>query len=139
MSNFPGIGVMLKQLSGNEKEYNNWQLMKGGKITALSLSDDTVCVTLENVGSFKLYDNGQSCCEHRYMVTDDDLTQFVGGRLNDMEIKAADSIKGTNEYDEAHEVQFLRLITDRGNVVFSNHNEHNGYYGGFNITIDKEN
>ena len=37
-----------------------------------------------------------------------------------------------------HEVQFLALVTSKGEVVFSSHNEHNGYYGGFSIAARTE-
>jgi hypothetical protein len=32
-----------------------------------------------------------------------------------------------------HEVAFLEVTTDRGVFQMKNHNEHNGYYGGFLI------
>ncbi len=77
-----------------------------------------------------LMDDGQSCCESRYMRTDDDLTTVDGAILLDIEIRDAPPI---NESYGEHEVQFLVLKTTKGNFTFSNHNEHNGYYGGFAI------
>jgi hypothetical protein len=35
-----------------------------------------------------------------------------------------------------HEVQFLRVSTDAGTIVCETHNEHNGYYGGFNVCVE---
>jgi hypothetical protein len=79
----------------------------------------------------QLFDAGQSCCEHRYMRTDDDLKSFIGAELVDAEISnAPDQV---DEYGETHEIQFLRVKTSKGLITISNHNEHNGYYGGFAI------
>lgn len=35
--------------------------------------------------------------------------------------------------NDVHEVQFLVVHTDKGDLTMSSHNEHNGYYGGFSI------
>ena len=42
-----------------------------------------------------------------------------------------------NEPDEYgdHEVQFLLVNTSIGTFTVASHNEHNGYYGGFDIVI----
>lgn len=37
-----------------------------------------------------------------------------------------------------HEVQFLHVKTSKGSFAVSNHNEHNGYYGGFNVEASLE-
>lgn len=95
---------------------------------------DTVLVQFTDGTGIKIYDDGQSCCEHRYLVGDDRLSEFTGAILLDIEVADAPNVGAG--YDR-HEVQFLRLHTDKGIVVFSNHNEHNGYYGGFLIQIDE--
>jgi len=76
-----------------------------------------------------LWDRGQSCCESRYIRTDDDLAYFAGAMLRNIEISAAEEIADS----VVHDIQFLRIITDRGTITFVNHNEHNGCYGGFVI------
>lgn len=76
----------------------------------------------------KMFDDGQSCCESRYMVTSDDLTEYENTTLLDFELKDAPDIE--NEFD-CHEVQFLDVKTSKGIFQIANHNEHNGYYGGF--------
>ncbi len=81
----------------------------------------------------KLMDVGQSCCERRYMRTDDNLEDYIGARFIGVEIKEAPEM--IDEYCNVHEVQFLEIKTDRGALTMANHNEHNGYYGGFKIFV----
>lgn len=82
-----------------------------------------------------LFDDGQYCCEMRYMRTDDDLAYFVVAKLLGAEVKDAARIK-MGEYGDEHEIQFLVVTTDRGSFSMANHNEHNGYYGGFSIVAE---
>lgn len=127
----PGIGVMIRQLGGNEASVTAWRAAIGKTISAIALGDDDMLRLAFNDGTkIKIFDNGQSCCESRYMRTDDDLPSFVGAVLMNGEIRPAPDIE---DGGECHEVEFLVLITDRGNITFSNHNEHNGYYGGFSV------
>lgn len=88
-----------------------------------------VLVEFDEGTVLKLRDDGQSCCESRYVTTDDDLAAYSGAKLIDIELADAPSVE--DEYGEEHEVQFLRIHTDKGVAVFETHNEHNGYYGGF--------
>ena len=62
------------------------------------------------------------------MVTADDLSEYENAKLLDFELKEAPSIE--DNYGE-HEIQFLDIKTDKGIFQIANHNEHNGYYGGF--------
>ena len=131
-----GIGVLLHRMGGNEESVNAFRSAIGKTITLIVLGDDDVIRISFNDGTkIKLADEGQSCCESRYMRTDDDLSQFVGAKLNSGELRQAPDVE--DEYG-SHEVQFLVLITDRGNITFSSHNEHNGYYGGFWIVASKD-
>jgi hypothetical protein len=59
----------------------------------------------------------------------------VGAKLLDIEVREAPNVP--YEYGE-HEVQFLVVKTDKGNITFQTHNEHNGYYGGFYIQASLE-
>jgi hypothetical protein len=47
-------------------------------------------------------------------------------------VVSADDITG--EYGEVHEQTFLKIRTNNGDATVVTHNEHNGYYGGFNIS-----
>jgi len=78
-----------------------------------------------------LIDDGQSCCESRYMSTDDNFVEFEGAKLLDIELKDWDDVS-ENDYI-VHEIQFLDIKTDKGIFTIANHNEHNGYYSGFVI------
>lgn len=124
-----GIGVMLGQLAGNTETVNCIQSVIGKQIKSIELIEDEI-VLKTSEGGLKLLDDGQSCCEARYMRTDDDLSEFTGAVVNGFELKQApdqDHEWGT------HEVQFLEIATSKGAITFASHNEHNGYYSGFRI------
>lgn len=127
-----GMGVMIKMLGGNADSASAFSASLGKTITALTLGDDDALHFEFGDGTkMRLFDDGQSCCESRYMRTDDDLSYFVGAQLLDAEIKDAPNVED-DEYG-AHEVQFLEVKTSKGCFTMASHNEHNGYYGGFAI------
>ena len=133
-----GIGVMLGILSGNEQTVNaiNTHIGKKIKNVALDIRSDELQFVFEDGTELTIWDGGQSCCEHRYMKTDDDLEEYSGAILLDFELKSApNEYNGYDEYymDDVHEIQFLDVKTDKGIFQMANHNEHNGYYGGFLI------
>lgn len=128
----PGLGVMLRYLQREMTGGHNIPMKSLGKVIA-SVGVDSDKLVFEFVDKTKLTlkDEGQSCCEHRYMVCDDDLKPFIGATLTDLELADAPDVE--DEYGETHEVQFLKVHTSKGSFTVSNHNEHNGYYGGFSI------
>lgn len=135
MSNL-GIGVMIKMLGGNKESVEALTGAIGKTITKLRLGeDDALHFTMDDNSKIKIFDDGQSCCENRYMRTDDKLTEYVGAKLLGAEIKSAPNIK--DEYGD-HEVEFLEIKTDRGVFTMASHNEHNGYYGGFYLSVAAE-
>ena len=125
-----GLGVMIKTLGGNEETVTAIKKSLGKTIQKVWLDKDRESLMFEFSDDTKLeiYDDGQSCCEIRHMETDDDLSEFVGAKILDFELK--DAPDQEDEYG-VHEVQFLDVKTDKGIFQMSNHNEHNGYYGGF--------
>lgn len=125
-----GINVLINRLGGNADSVAAFTAAVGKTIAVVELRDDVLRFQFSDGSKLILRDEGQSCCESRYMTTDDDLSEYVGAKLLDAEIKDAPSVE--NEYEE-HEVQFLEVKTDRGVFTMANHNEHNGYYGGFSI------
>jgi len=127
MSNL-GMGVMIGMLGGNADSVNAVQSCVGQTIDKVSLENDCCIFTFRSGLKVQFSDEGQSCCESRYMTTDDNLSDYVGATWLNAEIKEAPSFEA--EYDE-HDIQFLEFSTTNGALTFSSHNEHNGYYGGF--------
>ena len=126
-----GVGVMLRMLGGNEESAGAMQAAIGKTIATVALEGDSVLAfTFDDGTRLRLTDTGQSCCESRYMRTDDDLSGFVGATLLGAEVRPAPSI--ATEYGD-HDVEFLVIETSKGAFTMSNHNEHNGYYGGLSI------
>ena len=133
-----GIGVMIGMLAGNDESAKAMQAAIGKRIAGLRLTDDALHLEMADGSRLKLSDEGQSCCESRYMRTDDDLASFIGAELRGAEVRDAPEVTGPDQYD-THEVQFLVVQTDKGDLTMSSHNEHNGYYGGFYIRAFVEN
>lgn len=125
-----GMGVMLGILLGNEETVSTVKSSLNKTIEKVWLDEETDRLNFkftDGTGMY-LFDDGQSCCEHRYMVTADDLNEYADAKLLDVELK--DAPDQEDEYG-VHEVQFLDVKTDKGVFQMANHNEHNGYYGGF--------
>ena len=141
MSKHLGLGVMISQLGGNRESAETFSAALGKRITGATLSDDTLALRFEDgsgIGFFEdgsgigFFDDGQSCCEARYLKTDDDLTRIIGATLVSAELRDAPNLP--LEWGD-HEVQFLDVQTSAGLVQVCAHNEHNGYYGGFSIRV----
>jgi hypothetical protein len=133
-----GLGVVINALSGNKESAELFSAAIGKKIAALSLDkgqkrddEDTVCLsfTMDDGSRFKLMDDGQSCCERRWMSTDDDLAYYIGATLLGAEVREGNGTGGK----DVHDTEFLIVHTDLGDFTMTSHNEHNGYYGGFSI------
>lgn len=122
------MGVLIGILGGNEETVETIKVMLNKKIANLQLKENVILVTIADVGTIEIWDDGQSCCENRYISSDDELRKVIGAKLLNIELKDAPNI--ADEYG-THEVQFLQLRTTKGIVTFETHNEHNGYYGGF--------
>ena len=137
MTNINNLGftVMLNMLSGSgQRSQEAAKQALGKKIVAAKVEDDVVTLVFEGGAVLRLLDTGQSCCEHRYLMTDDDPAELAGATLVDLEIREApDEDDGRGE---CHEVQFLAIKTSLGTLTVACHNEHNGYYGGFSITAE---
>lgn len=132
----PGLGVMIQALGGNEETVKAHNLAVGRVIQSVALEPKdgakNLVLTFSDGSTLTATDDGQSCCESRYMTCDDDLTSFVGDELVGLSLEDGPDVG--SEYDY-HEQQFLKVQTSRGSFTVANHNEHNGYYGGFWITL----
>ena len=103
----------------------------GKVIVQIEMSNDELTIRFADGTGLKLYDNANSCCERRYMHTDDDLSEVVGGKLYGIEVRDAPDVE--DECGEVYEVQFLVVKTSIGQCEVCTHNVHNDYYGGFDI------
>jgi hypothetical protein len=127
-----GIGVMISELSGGNRNHPNKYI--GKKITNATYDDHYFELEFEGGQKIHIVDDGQSCCEYRYITCDDDLDDLIGYALLGIEEKPGP------EYDEdydVHETMFVEIMSSGGGVTFTTHNEHNGYYGGFALKIEE--
>lgn len=129
-----GLGVMINKLFGRDRGGAVLEASKGKVITSAEVSEQQLVIAFADGTKIFFRDDGQSCCESRYMRTDDNPSDFVGGVLQDVQLRDAPSQE--DEYGE-HEIQFLEVITSKGQFTISNHNEHNGYYGGFYLVVGR--
>lgn len=129
-----GVGAMIAELSGNDESAKAFSEAIGKTIKRVWLADDALKFTFEDGTNLELMDDGQSCCESRYMVTDDKLEDYAGATLISGVLKEGPDMPA--EYD-SHETQFLEIQTSKGAFTMTSHVEHNGYYGGFAIRARK--
>ena len=133
-----GVGVMISNLGdyygGGTEEAIKETI--GKAISSLAINDDKLMIGLEGGTTLVLFDDGQSCCEYRYMHTDDPLGDFVGSQFRGAEVR--DGPTEADEWGESKESQFLIVHTSSGDFTVVNYNEHNGYYGGFWIVASTE-
>jgi hypothetical protein len=101
-------------------------------IIGAHVDDYTFRITFWN-GVLSFIDDGQSCGESRYMTCDDDLTPFIGSKFMGAEVRSGPDLE--DEWGSVHNQEFLIINTTKGSFTVANHNEHNGYYGGFNIVV----
>lgn len=130
-----GIGVMLHHMCGGDDHADVIERAKGGKISSLAIVENRLAIGMADGSSYELVDKGQSCCERRHMSTDDDLGFFVGGSLVDIVVSR--SGERTCDGGEVAECCFVDVVTSKGTFTVVNHNEHNGYYGGFAIGFEE--
>lgn len=140
-----GIGAMINLLGGNEESVDAYTTSLGKKIIELKLDDDAnggdgaLIMTFEDDTQLKVFDCGRSCCESRYLSTDDDLSYYVNSKLKSIETQSVDVSKKDEEYyGEESEMTFIRVKTTKGIFVINSYNNHNGYYGGILIRCSLE-
>jgi hypothetical protein len=114
----------------NRPMYDLYCEIVGKKILNLGIVDDTLMFCFSDV-KVALEDDCQHCCESRYMQTDDVLTDYLDAKLISIELKPV-TVCENPEHDIQHDIQFLEVVTSKGSFTCSFHNEHNGYYAGFN-------
>lgn len=86
--------------------------------------------------------NHQSCCESwGYMITNDDISEFIGQEL--IRITEVDSALNGKVIEEATylnsgDIMFVNFETSNGVLQFVAYNGHNGYYGHDAVLVSKE-
>ncbi len=128
-----GFSVMLKQMCSNKETVEAYKKMLNKTIEKIEIKDNHLYITFKEDYKVDIFDDGQSCCEHRYMVCDNDLKSFIGDTLIDIDLKSTEAKE--EDYSAVHEIEFLEIKTNKGTISIANHNEHNGYYGGFALDI----
>ncbi|MET7242943.1 hypothetical protein ABZT49_06200 [Methylobacterium sp. EM32] len=98
-----------------------------------SVVDDVLRFEFTDGSSLKVWDDGQRCCERRYLSCDDALQHFSGASFRGLEVR---DVETGDSDDGCHEVQFFVVSTSLGTFTVASHNEHNGYYGGFDISAE---
>lgn len=95
-------------------------------------------ITLEDDSQIKMgIDNSQNCCENwGYLISEDDLTQFVGAEYYGIEAvgQALEHVEVKNVYEGG--VMFINIKTSEGVLQFVAYNEHNGYYSHDAVVIE---
>lgn len=109
------------------------EMHAGKKIASIEVSDVRLTVLFEGGDSLCAEDMGQDCCEERYMRTDDDVESFVGSSFVGVVLREGPC---TGHPGDMHtDVQFLEVLTSGGPLTVSSYNDHNGYYGGFDVVL----
>jgi hypothetical protein len=131
-----GLGVLLAHALNNTSKFN-LEDVKGKRIREVKLvdiEDGSLVITFSDESVLTLRDDGRSCCESRYLTCDDNLGDFVGSVLMNIDVLAGGYTQ--EEYGDVHEIEFLVITTNIGRFTVEAHNEHNGYYGGLYIVAD---
>jgi hypothetical protein len=127
----PGLGVMVKALSiGDDETRSAIQGSLDKTITSVYIEDDNLYINFTDNTALRVWDGGQSCCEHRYMTCDDILEEYSGAKLINVKAKPA-TYSVDEEWGNSYETMFLEFETTNGVFTIVNHNSHNGWYGGF--------
>lgn len=116
-------------------------------ITSVRVDEHEVRIHFADGVTLYLTDDASHCCERRYMSTDDDLAPFVGSKFMGVEVREGYDrafpyvfteergyVSTSHGYEDQHDVDFMLVTTSLGVFTCAAHNEHNGYYGGMDIT-----
>lgn len=126
----------MSDLESMDKHWlTGWSLI-GFPITDIELDKERNVLLIEIAGvrTFAISDEGQSCCESRYITCDDDPKSIIGGVLQRIDVSESQDIRKKDAWND-HEAIFVRIETDKGFITITTHNEHNGYYGGFSLKL----
>ena len=129
-----GLGVLINALTGGKGQLEPVNGVLGKTVREAVLKpeakrDGALKVVFTDGTELLLFDDGRSCCESRWLHTDDDLSSLAGGVLREVRVDPGPTEE--DAYGDPKESEFLVLRTDRATVTVVAYNEHNGYYSGF--------
>jgi len=135
----------VRQIKGDFEYADPWARyteIVGLVIKEVVRPEDSLAIHFTDGSIIMIRDDGQSCCESRYMTCDDDLTGYEGGQLVGIDTDApGGGYEAKDDPDgyasDCHETQFVKVQTTKGSFTLCTHNEHNGYYGGFDLTVER--
>ena len=102
------------------------------QIRSITLSDKELVITTDR-GRIAFTDKKHDT-QGNYIRTDDALHDFVGAYFLSAILKGWDSLPS----DFTHDVQFLEVVTTNGSLSICSHNEHDGWYCGFDVVVTGE-
>ena len=111
-------------------EISRGKIIKDIAFTADDTEDGALRFNFTDGSALLIFDAGRSCCEARWMHTDDKFSDFHGAEFRGAELWDG-PIEELSRYDNVRESKFLVIRTSFGAFTVVNYNEHNGYYGGF--------
>lgn len=124
------FGLIGSDFSDESKEAFN--LLVNKRIESINLTSyDELVIAAHDGTIVVLKDAADYCCEYRYVSTDDPLQYFIGATVYRAEVRDSSYSEIDSGYE--HEIQFLVIDTSKGSFTLETHNQHNGYYGGFNL------
>lgn len=123
----------LELFNNNKNDTKKINEHLGKKIDEICMKDYIFTIKFTDGSRLEFKDVGQSCCERRYMTCDDNVDEFRNSIFNGASIRNGDGLD--TESSDFHDIEFILIHTNNGDITVANHNEHNGYYGGFNITV----
>ncbi len=113
--------------------------------------DNTIVFTFSDNTILTMFDSGNYWHHGRkYFHTDDDMNYFIGSQFLSAEVRLGPEKKldkiisdWTGELapdytdgDLIQESEFLIISTNKGQFTIVSYNEHNGYYGGFDLRVN---
>lgn len=128
------------KMRGDGTDPNDPSVCYGKTIATVELANDVLIFQFDDGAKLAISDDGQQCCEHRYLSADgDSFDYYVGATLLGLDLKKGpDAASGDDDDVDhgCHEIAFLDVLTSKGAFTLSAHNKHNGYYGGFDIRAE---
>lgn len=125
----PAGNMTVVQLEGR---YHPAAKYAGRTVIAADISENEFRLSFEDGARIMIWDDGQSCCESRYLTTDDDLGDLIGKKFWYVETKP---VEVQEDGDESHEIVFVEIGYEDDHITLASHNRHNGYYSGATLRL----